>query len=357
MSITETLVNIPITTAPVSRIKEVDFGNLKFGQSFADHMVVADYTDGTWHDARIVPYGPLDMMPAMSSLHYGQAIFEGLKAYRTQSGEISIFRPFENFKRFNESAARMCMPEIPESIFIDALKALVDLDRDWVPSIDGSSLYIRPFMYATDNFVGVRASETYRFIIFTCPVGAYYNEPVKVKVERQYTRAAEGGTGHAKCAGNYAAAMLPSRIAHQQGYHQLLWTDGHDHEFIEESGTMNVMFVIDGKLVTPSTGTSILSGITRDSIVRLAHHWGVTVEERRVSVTEIVEAIKNGSLQEAFGAGTAATIAHIKLIHVDGVDYELPPVEHREFSHRVRTYLDDLKYGRIPDVHNWNVTL
>jgi branched-chain amino acid aminotransferase len=357
MSLSVASTTFPINATPVSRINEVDFEHLKFGQHFADHMVVADYYDGQWQDLRIVPYGPLEMMPAMSSLHYGQAIFEGLKAYRSAEGEVNIFRPHENFSRFNESALRMCMPAVTEEMFINALRVLVDMDRAWVPGADGSSLYIRPFMYATDSFVGVRPSETYRFVIFCCPVGAYYSEPVKVKVERHYTRAAEGGTGFAKCAGNYAGAMLPSKLAQQEGYHQLLWTDHVEHEYIEESGTMNVMFVIDGKLVTPQLGTSVLSGITRDSILKIARHWGMQVEERRVSVTEVIEANQTGRLQEAFGAGTAATIAAIKAISCDGIDHELPAIETREFSAKVRKYMDDLKYGRIADEHGWNLTV
>lgn len=357
MSATVEAGQFPIQHQAISRISEVDFSNLKFGQSFADHMFVADYYDGAWHDARIVPYGPIDMMPAMSALHYGQAIFEGLKAYRSAEGKVNIFRPYENFKRFNLSAERMAMPTLPEHLFIDALKELVALDSDWVPSFDGSSLYIRPFMYATDAFVGVRPSESYTFIIFTCPVGAYYDHPVKVKVERSYTRAAEGGTGFAKCAGNYAASMLPSRLAKEQGFDQLLWTDHKDHEYIEESGTMNVMFVIDGKLVTPKLGTSVLAGITRNSIVEIAKSWGVEVEERRVSVTELKQAIESGHLQEAFGAGTAATIAHIAEISIDDKAYVLPPVEQRVLSHRIRREMDDIKYARTADTHGWNLTV
>lgn len=350
---------IAINLATTSRIHEVDWDNLKFGQVCADHMFVADYRDGEWHDLRIMPYGPLDMMPAMSALHYGQAIFEGLKAYRAddQDGAVNIFRPYDNLKRFNASAERMAMPQVTEQLFIDAMRQLVDVDRQWVPDRAGYSLYIRPFMYATDSYVGVRPSETYRFIIFTCPVGMYYSEPVKVKVERQYTRAAEGGTGYAKCAGNYAGAMLPSKLAQQQGYHQLLWTDHKEHLYIEESGTMNVMFVINGRLITPQLGTSVLGGITRNSILTIARDWGMAVEERRISVTEIIAAIEAGTLQEAFGAGTAATIAPIKLIGCDGKDYELPPVEGREFSNKMRQTLDDIKYGRQEDTFEWNLSV
>lgn len=354
----ETDALISTTLVAESRLPQVDFDNLKFGQTFSDHMLVADYHNGEWTDMRIVPYGPMDMMPAMSSLHYGQAIFEGLKAYKDANGkDVRIFRPYENLKRFNASAERMCMPPVTEALFIEGMRQLVDIDKAWVPGRDGYSLYIRPFMYATDNYVGVRASETYRFIIFTCPVGAYYNEPVKVKVERQYTRAAEGGTGFAKCAGNYAGAMYPSKMAQQQGYHQLLWTDHKDHLYIEESGTMNVMFVINNRLVTPKLGSSVLGGITRDSILTLAREQGMAVEERRISVVEIVEAIENGTLQEAFGAGTAATIAPIRTIGCDGKDYELPPVEGRVFSQKMRTQLDDIKYGRSEDVLGWNLAV
>jgi len=349
----------PVSMTHASQLHQVDWDHLKFGQVCADHMFVADYRDGEWQDARIEPYGPLEMMPAMSALHYGQAIFEGLKAYRSteEDGAVNIFRPYENLKRFNTSAERMSMPAVTEQLFIDAMRQLVDLDRQWVPERAGYSLYIRPFMYATDNYVGVRPSETYRFIIFTCPVGAYYSEALKVKVERHYTRAADGGTGFAKCAGNYAGAMLPTKLAQQQGYHQLLWTDSKDHLFVEESGTMNIMFVINNRLVTPQTGTTVLGGITRNSVLTLAREWGMAVEERRVSVTEIIAAIENGTLQEAFGAGTAATIAPISLISCDGKDYELPPVEGREFSNKMRKALDDIKYSRQPDTLEWNLTV
>lgn len=346
---------IPIDTQLItqSRISEVDFDDLKFGKVFSDHMFVADYCDGQWQNLQIVPYAPLSFGPAMSALHYGQAIFEGMKAYRTSNDEIVVFRPDANWKRINTSADRLCMPAIPEDVFMSGLSQLLQIDSQWVPKQKESALYIRPFMFATDEFVGIRPSDTYKFIIFTCPVGAYYNEPVRVRVETKFTRAAEGGTGFSKAAGNYAGALYPTKLAQAEGYHQLLWTDGKEHKYFEESGTMNLMFVINNVLVTPAVSSSILSGITRDSVVALAKEWGIAVEERRVSVAEVLEAIDNGTLQEAFGAGTAAVIAPIILINHEGSDYHLPALETRQFSNRVRKALDDIKHCRIADTHGW----
>jgi branched-chain amino acid aminotransferase len=245
------------------------------------------------------------------------------------------------------------MPELPEEIFMNGLAQLLTVDRNWIPTQPGCSLYIRPVMFATDDYIGVKPSDTYSFIIFTSPVGAYYNKPVRVKVETHYTRAAPGGMGFAKAAGNYAAAMYPSQLAHQQGYDQLLWTDGREHKYFEESGTMNVIFVMNGKLITPPTTDSILKGVTRDSVLQLARDWGYAVEERPVSVEEVIAAAKNGTLQEAFGAGTAATIAPIAVISHEGTDYTLPPVETRKLSNRLHQGMDDIKTGRAADPHGW----
>lgn len=336
-----------------SRLPEVDFANLKFGQVFSDHMLVAHYDQGQWHQPEIVPYGPMNFSPAMSALHYGQSIFEGMKAYRMANGKIGVFRPFANFERLNHSCERMCMPTIPEEIFINGMMELLDLDRNWVPEAEGSSLYIRPFLFATDAYVGIRPSDSYTFCIFTCPVNSYYTEPVRVKVETHYTRAVEGGTGAAKTAGNYAGALYPSKLAAAQGYHQLLWTDGREHRFFEESGTMNVMFVVDGKLVTPQLTDSILAGVTRDSIITLARDWGMPVEERRIEVTEIIQAIEEGRLQDAFGAGTAAVVAPIAEIGYEGMNYVLPNAEERIFSIKVRNELAAIRSGQTTDFHGW----
>jgi branched-chain amino acid aminotransferase len=347
------VITYPVQTTSHSRLAECDFNNLQFGKTFADHMFVADYKDGQWQQPRIVPYGNLSLSPALSSLHYGQALFEGLKAYKNEAGEILVFRPEANARRLNASAERLCMPPLPEEIFLNGLAQLLSLDRDWIPTQPGYSLYIRPVMFATDDYIGVKPSDSYSFIIFCSPVGAYYNKPVRVKVETHYTRAAPGGMGFAKAAGNYAAAMYPSQLAQEQGYDQLLWTDGREHKYFEESGTMNVIFVINGKVVTPPTTDSILKGVTRDSVLQLVRDWGVAVEERPVSVEEVIAAAKNGTLEEAFGAGTAATIAPIAVISHEGTDYTLPSVENRKISNRLRQTMDDIKTGRVADPHGW----
>lgn len=344
---------ITIQKVQNSRISEVDFDNIPFGKVYSDHMFIADYEDGQWGDLRIVPYENLSMAPASSVIHYGQSIFEGLKAYKNSKGESVVFRPEENAKRLNKSAERMCIPEVPEELFQKAMTELLKVDKDWIPDTANTALYIRPFVFAMDNYIGIRPSEKYRFMIISCPVGAYYNEPVKVKIETEYTRAAKGGTGYAKAAGNYAGSLYPARLAQEQGYHQLVWTDATEHAYIEESGTMNIMFVINNTLITPEASSTILKGITRDSVLTLARDWGMKVEERKVSVKEIVEAAKNGELQDAFGVGTAATIAHIALIGHDGVDYQLPPVEKREFSNKILKGLDAIKLGETEDKFNW----
>jgi len=343
----------PIEQVAISRLAQVDFANLKFGQVFSDHMLMANYSDGAWQTPKIVPYGDISISPALSALHYGQSVFEGMKAYRMVNGQIGIFRPHANFERLQVSCERMCMPTVPEDIFLDGLDELLRLDNKWVPNTEGSSLYIRPFMFATDPYVGIRPSENYIFCIFTCPVNSYYSEPVKVKIETHYSRAALGGTGSAKTAGNYAAALKPAKEAALQGYHQLLWTDAKEHKYFEESGTMNIMFVINGKLVTPALTDSILAGVTRDTIITLAKEFGMPVEERRVSVEEVMKAIEANELQDAFGAGTAAVVAPIAAIAYEDIEYALPPVAEREFSNRVREHLAAIRLGTVPDNHGW----
>ncbi|MBK6264873.1 branched-chain amino acid aminotransferase [Marivirga sp. S37H4] len=344
---------ISVKKVEKSRIEEVDFNNIPFGRIYSDHMFIADYKDGEWTDLRIQPYENLSLAPASSVIHYGQSVFEGLKAYKTKSGQTTIFRPMANASRLNKSAERMCIPEVPEELFMQALEKLLKIDSAWIPNQNGNSLYIRPFIFAMDDYIGIKPSDTYRFMIITCPVGSYYSEPVKVKIESVYTRAAKGGTGFAKAAGNYAGALYPARLAQKQGYHQLLWTDAKQHKYIEESGTMNIMFVINDTLITPEIGSTILNGITRNSVVTLARDWGMQVEERKVSVDEIIQAAKDGTLQEAFGAGTAATIAHIKLIGHEGVDYTLPAIEERKFSNKVLKALDAIKSGESEDKFGW----
>lgn len=354
----KTSLAIPVEATTSSRLPKTDFSNLVFGKTISDHMFVADYINGEWTDLRIEPYAPLVLSPANATLHYGQSIFEGLKAYKNDKGEVLVFRADANWSRMNESAERMCMPAIPEDIFMEGLIQLLELDKGWVPNTKGSSLYIRPFMFATDDYIGVKPSDTYKFIIFTCPVGHYYSKPVSVKVETQFTRATEGGTGAAKTAGNYAASLYPAQKAQKSGYDQLLWTDGKSHSKIEESGTMNVMFKINGTLITaPINSGTILKGITRNSVLQLAKDWGQPVEERFLTVSELETALKEGTLEEAFGTGTAATIAHIEKINVNGTDYILPSKTSEAFSNKVLSELDGIKYGTVADPHDWIIKI
>ena len=345
---------IEVNKIPVSKLDQTDFNNIVFGHTFTDHMFVADYENGEWKNFKIVPYGDFPISPAAATLHYGQSIFEGIKAYKHADGQISIFRPEKNFERFNKSADRMLMPSIPEEVFMQGMKQLIDLDRNWVPDKAGSSLYIRPFMFAYDPFLGVRASETYKFMVIIGPAGAYYPKPVRVKIEMKYIRSTEGGVGYAKTAGNYAASLYPTKLALDEGFDQLIWTDALEHKYIEEAGTMNVMFVINEVLITPSTRDTILDGVSRSTILDLAKSWGMSVEERKVTVEEIVAAARNGSLQEAFGAGTAATIAHISEIGYQGELFTLPPTESRVFSNKALKALDDIRYGLSADEFGWN---
>ncbi|EEI92660.1 branched-chain-amino-acid transaminase [Sphingobacterium spiritivorum ATCC 33300] len=353
MSATETH-SIRVEPTQQSRLSQVDFNNLKFGKYFSDHMLVAEYENGEWTDVSVVPFGDLTISPSMSALHYGQAIFEGIKAYKFEDGTVSIFRPEKNWERFNKSAARLEMPEVPEEIFIGGLKKLLQVDKNWVPNVEGTSLYIRPFMFATEAALGVHPSATYKFIIITCPVGAYYNKPLKLKVETHYTRAAQGGVGFSKNAGNYALSLYPTRLANDEGFDQLIWTDAKEHKYIEEAGTANLVFRIGDTIITPHDDT-ILHGVTRRTIIELAQHWGYKAEQRHVSVQELIDGIKEGIVTDAFAAGTAATLTPISTIGFNGELYELPAVENREFSNKVLSYLNDLRYGKIEDPFGWNL--
>jgi branched-chain amino acid aminotransferase len=336
-----------------SGLDQLDWDNLPFGKVFSDHMFSMRYENGEWKEPKIIPFQDIKMSPATSVLHYGQSCFEGMKANKNKSGEILLFRPYDNAKRFNASAERMCMPAIPEDIFVNTIKQLLDIDRDWIPMKEDYSLYIRPFLFATDPYVGVKPSETYEFIIFTCPVGAYYQNSVPVKIETKFTRAADGGTGYAKAAGNYAAALYPAKLAEKDGFQQLIWTDAKEHKYIEEAGTMNVMFVVGDTLLTPKSSDTILDGITRKSVVDIARDWGLKVEERKIAVSEIIEAFKNGTIKEAFGAGTAATIAPIKSISFEGFNHVLPELNSDSFSSKVLQYIDSYKRGKVEDKFNW----
>lgn len=343
-----------VEKAAKSRLDKVDVKELKFGKNFSDHMFTASYREGSWDAGAIIPYGNISVSPAMASLHYGQSIFEGMKAYRGVDNKIRLFRPYDNARRFNVSAERLCMATIPEDLFVAALRELVRLDSNWVPASEEHSLYLRPFMFADEVFLGVKAAVEYTFMIICSPASSYYSEPVKVKVETEYSRAAQGGVGFAKASGNYAAAMYPSMLAANAGYHQLIWTDSIEHRYIEEAGTMNLMFLIDGKLVTPSIeGKTILDGITRDSVIQVARKLGYKVEERRISIDEVAEAGRNGKLQDAVGLGTAANVAYIKSIGYRGSELVLPPVSERKTMQKIASYLSDIKYGKIEDPFGW----
>ncbi|MCI5056631.1 MAG: branched-chain amino acid aminotransferase [Flavobacteriales bacterium] len=346
-------INININRVTNSRINQLREGEVIFGRLFSDHMFTADYENGVWSNLEVRPYGDLQLEPSCLVFHYGQAIFEGMKAYKSENGEVLLFRPFKNIERFNTSAKRMCMPEIPTDIFYEGLRELLNLDKEWIPSEDGHSLYIRPFMIATDEYLGVKPSEKYKFMIITSPVGQYYGKPVKVKVETKYSRAASGGTGYAKAAGNYAGALYPAKLAQEEGYDQLIWTDAKEHKYIEESGTMNVMFVIGNKLITPAVSETTLDGVTRSSVLTLAKDFGYEVEERAISVNEVIEAIQIGTLKEAFGTGTAATIAKISLINNEGIDYNLPEINSDSLSNKLLSSLGDIRRGKAEDIHNW----
>lgn len=346
--------SIPVQRVAKSRIKEVDFNNLEFGKYIADHMVMADFKDGKWHEPAIVPFGDILMSPAMLSLHYGQAVFEGMKAFYMNDGNINIFRPQRHHQRLNRSLDRMCMPQVSEEMFLQSLRALIELDKEWIPKAEGSSFYIRPFMFAYEARLGVKVADHFKFFIINSPVAAYQAKPYRLKVEDTYVRTAEGGTGFAKCAGNYGGAFYPTQIAREEGFDQILWTDHKEHKYIDEVGMMNVMFVINGKLVTPKLTTAILDGVTRDTIITLAKDMGVTVEERRVSIDEIEAGLKDGSVTEAFGTGTAAVVAPIAVIKIKGNDLTIPVAGPDSFQLRAKKKLNDIRMGAEPDKHGWN---
>jgi len=345
---------ISIQKANTSKLKEVIPSDLTFGADYSDHMFTSDFRDGEWIRNRIEPFGDISLSPANCVLHYGQAIFEGMKVYKGKDGKIRFFRLYDNAKRFNISAERMCMPAIPEDLFATALKELINLDQDWVPNLEGCSLYVRPFMIADEVFLGVKPASKYKFMIICSPASSYYKEPVRVKIENKYSRAARGGVGYAKAAGNYAAAMYPSNLANKDGFHQLVWTDAVEHKYVEESGTMNLMFVIDNKLVTPSLESeTILPGITRDSVIKISKDLGYDVEERQISVDELIQAHHNGLMQDAFGLGTAANIAPIESIGYDDGEILLPPIEDRHISNKISKTISGIKYGEIADTYGW----
>ncbi|MFH1982802.1 MAG: branched-chain amino acid aminotransferase [Pseudomonadota bacterium] len=334
-------------------------GALGFGTLFTDHMFNMDYDpDNGWHNPRIEAYGPLTMDPATMVLHYGQGVFEGLKAYRTPSGGVQLFRPQDNIRRMNRSSKRMCIPEVDETQMLAHLKALIALEKDWVPAAEGTSLYIRPTVVAMDPFLGVRASHTYRFFIILSPVGAYYPEgfnPIKIFVTKDYVRAIIGGVGEAKTPGNYAASLLAGNVAHEQGYTQVMWLDGVEQKYVEEVGSMNIFFVIGKEIITPSLSGSILPGITRDSVIKLAKSWGMDVSERKISIDEIMRGHNNGQLKEIFGSGTAAVISPVGDIRYGDKDITVSDGKVGPIAQRLYKELTDIQYGKVKDPMGWVV--
>ncbi|MDX1942904.1 MAG: branched-chain amino acid aminotransferase [Saprospiraceae bacterium] len=348
---------IPVHKTTKSRLAQVDMNHLPFGKYISDHMLVADYRDGEWQAPEILPYGDLSMPPAMLALHYGQSVFEGMKAFRMANGKVSIFRIEKHYDRLCKSIERLCMPLLPQELFVEGLKKLVEVDADWVPSQEGSSLYLRPFVFASEERYGVGPSNEYKFIIFTGPVGPYYPQPLRVKVEDHYIRAARGGVGYAKCAGNYGGVLYPTQKAKEAGFDQVLWTDGSPELNIEESGTMNVMFLINNTLVTPPLSDTILDGVTRDSLLTIAQDLGYQVEERRISAFELKEAFEKGILKEAFGVGTAAVTAPIQTIHIKGVDYSVSDYNEQSFCNQLKKRLTAIRTGMEKDVYFWNTII
>ncbi|TNE55866.1 MAG: branched-chain amino acid aminotransferase [Bacteroidetes bacterium] len=345
---------ISVTRTTESRLPTVDFENIPFGKVISDHMFIADFNGEQWINPRIEPFHKMEISPANLALHYGQSIFEGMKASK-RNGEPVLFRAGMHARRMNVSAERMCMPTIPEDLFLQGLKMLIELDGDWIPEQEGYSLYVRPIMFATDEYFGVTASKTYRFLIFTGPVGPYYPKPVSLWVEEVFTRVANGGAGEAKCAGNYGASLLPAQRAKNNGYDQVMWMDSDEKKYVQEVGTMNLFFVIDGRVITPATTGTILRGITRDSFLTLLKDWGYIVEDRLLSIAEISDAYWRGTLQECFGAGTAAVVSHVSSITWRDRVFDLPPVDetHRPVGTRLKNYINHLRMGRVEDDYEW----
>lgn len=350
----ELTLDIPVRKIAHSKLDAVDFKHLEFGKYVADHMLVCDYAHGEWKTPQVVPFANLSLSPTTLALHYGQTVFEGMKAFKTHDGRINLFRLDKHYDRFLRSLDRMCMAPVPKEIFVEGLIRLIEVDKGWVPTEKGSALYIRPFMYASEAKFGVKVSDEFRFIIFTGPVPSLFAQPIKVKVENTYIRAAKGGTGFAKCGGNYGGAFYPTQLAKQQGYDQVLWTGGKDNQFIEESGMMNAMFVINNTLVTPPLSDSILDGVTRDSLLTLANDLGFRTEERPVSISELEKAFREKTISAAFGAGTAAVVAPIAVININGVDHSLPPYDEKSLHQVLKTELELIRTGQKADIHEWN---
>ena len=353
----ELLDPIKIRRITHSRIHEVDFDNLEFGRFISDHMLVCDYAHGEWLTPQVVPFSNLSLSPSTLALHYGQTVFEGMKAFKMDDGRINIFRLDKHYERFVRSLERMCMAVVPREIFTEGIIKLVETDKAWIPGQPGTALYLRPFVIATEARFGVKVSEEYRFIIFTGPVPSLYANPIRIKVETEYIRAGRGGTGYAKCGGNYGGAFYPTQQARKEGYDQVLWTDARENKYIEESGMMNIMFVIDGVLTTPPLSDSILDGITRDCLLTLAKDMGIKTAERKISLEELEQSFISGTITEAFGAGTAAVVAPIEVIHMNGVDYKLPAYHDNSILFQLKRKLESIRGGSDADIHEWNYIL
>ena len=347
--------NITITKIAKSKVEDLDFNSIPLGTTFTDHMFICDYENGVWQNPRIEPLALIPTHPAAMALHYGQAIFEGMKATKHMDGGAMLFRPALNAARLNESAARMGMPTFPEDVFVEGLQKLVELEKGWIPPQKGSALYLRPFMYADEAFIGMRASTKYKFIIMASPAGPFFSKPIKLYAETKYIRAVEGGTGEAKAAGNYAAAIRPTELAKEKGYDQVLWLDGKNFNYIQEVGTMNIFFKINGEFITPSLDGAILHGITRKSVIELLKEEGYKVHERLISIQEIRTAAEEGALEEAFGTGTAVGIAMIKEIRYG--DTTIKVSEAHTMGEHILDRLNGIRSGEYADFNNWMLTI
>ncbi len=346
---------IKVTRVAQSRIGQVDFNNLPFGVEFTDHMFTADYIDGEWQNFQIEPLKPLSIHPGNMAWHYGQAIFEGMKAVLNPEGQPLLFRPDKHIERLNNSAYRMRMPDFPKEAFLKGIKMLVELEKHWIPKGEQSALYLRPLMIATDVHVGVRPSKTYKLIIMALPVGPYYNKPLNVLVQTKYIRGVEGGVGFAKTAGNYGAAMYPTELAKEKGYDQVVWMEPKEFRYVQEAGTMNIMFRLKDKVVTPMLTGAILPGITRDSILHILRDWGIPVSEQKVDINELLAAYKRGELIECFGAGTAAVVAHVSNLHYEGFDMGFD-ASSWELSKKIKQAITDIRNGKVEDKWGWTMS-
>jgi len=346
--------DIKITKTKATKIHEVDFDNLNFGKTFSDHMLVCDYKDGKWQSPEIVPYQPIVLDPAAKIFHYGQSVFEGMKAYKDVDDTVWLFRPLENFKRLNLSSKRLAIPELPEDIFMEGLKTLLKVDSNWIPKKEGSSLYIRPFVFASGSGFHASPADEYKFVIALAPSGAYFSGKVKVLIEETYSRSANGGVGFAKAGGNYAGQFYPTQLAVDRGYQQVIWTDDTNHEYIEEAGAMNIFIRINDTLITGPTSDRILDGITRKSIIDIAKAEGIPVEVRKITVDEVVKAAENGTLKEMFGAGTAAVVSPISGFGYKGKDYEIPEIENT-YASFIKKYITDIQTNKSEDPFGWRV--